>query len=252
MQKIGITEFSDPVFYKSWEKWALEKREPTILITKNFTELIKQYPLLLVQKNILIHVTITGYGTSFIEPGVPNPQHIVDMLRCNIYKERVVIRIDPIIPIEPFISQSKQIYDYCKNLRYKRFRISIMDLYPHVLKRMEKDINSPDFIYRLKHAYAYDPLIEHNHMMHAPLSLRKPVLDLFPDAEICGEPGIKCSGCLSRDDLKLMGIEPEFRYNKSSQREFCNCLGIKKELCKSGTCKHNCIYCYMLRNYESQ
>jgi pyruvate formate-lyase activating enzyme-like uncharacterized protein len=29
-------------------------------------------------------------------------------------------------------------------------------------------------------------------------------------------------------------------------------LGIKKELCKSGTCKHNCIYCYMLRNYESQ
>jgi len=247
MLKIGITEYSDPIYDRSWEKWALEKREPCILITKNFTELIKQYPLLLVQDNIIVHATITGYGGSFVEPGVSKPQHIIDTLRCNIYKERVVIRIDPIIPIEPFIDQSRLMYEHCKSIGYKRFRISIMDLYPHVIERLEKE-GYYSVLYDLKKAYMYDSSLTHGHQMHAPLTLRKQVLDMFPDAEICGEPGVKCTGCISRKDLELLKIVPEKRYNKCNQREFCQCLGVKKELLRSHNCEMGCLYCYWKKN----
>ena len=248
---VGMTEFSDPVFDRSWERWVLEKRNPTILITKNFGKLIQEYPLILAQDNILIHATVTGYGGSFMEPNVRPPQEILDWLRSNIYKERVVIRIDPIIPIEPFISQSKQIYDYCKTLGYKRFRISILDLYKHVLDRFEREVNSSSFLYDLKKAYAYDPLLTHEHTMHAPLVLRKKVIDMFPDAVVCGEPGIKCEGCISRKDLELMKVKLEKRYPLCEQREFCSCLGIKKQLVKSGTCEHGCLYCYMFKNAQA-
>jgi len=249
MIKIGITENSDPIYDKSWERWALEKREPTILITKNFTELIKQYPLLLSQNNIIVHATITGYGSSFLEPNVPNPQSIVDMLRCNIYKERVVIRIDPIVPLPQFVKQSKQIFDYCKAMGYQRFRVSILDLYPHVVKRLEPYCT---FLYELKQVYNWDLAHsggEHQpYMVYAPLHIRQSIIDQFPDVEVCAEPGIKCSGCISRKDLELFGIVPEKRYIKNDQREFCQCLGIKKELLRSHNCQSKCLYCYWLNN----
>jgi hypothetical protein len=38
--QVGITDLSDAYCNDNWENWALNKRLPTILITKNFTGLL--------------------------------------------------------------------------------------------------------------------------------------------------------------------------------------------------------------------
>jgi len=242
--KCGITEYGDPVFDRSWEKWALVKREPTILITKDLLKLLEIYPSILNQENIIVHTTITGYGSTFIEPDVPNPQKIIEVIKKIEQKDRLVIRIDPIIPLPDFVQQSKQIYNIVKSLGFKRIRISILDLYNHVIERLEKDGHF-ELLHRLKQAYRWDPTLTHFHTMHAPLDLRLEVINNFPFTEICGEPGIECTGCITEIDLKLMNAKLEENVDKCDQREFCQCLGIKKQLVASKTCQHNCIYCYM-------
>jgi DNA repair photolyase len=246
MVKIGLTEYCDPVFDTSWEKWVLEKHEPTILITKNIKKLLETYPGLENQNNVILHATITGYGGSFIEPKVPKAQELLEYLKTK-STSRIVLRIDPIIPLEEFIKQSYNVYSFGKTIGIKRIRISIMDLYPHVLNRFNIYSNIQ---YQLKEVYNWDQShsISGSHkeyMNHAPLSLREKIVNLFEGTEVCGEPGIKCQGCLSKKDLELFGIKPDIRYPKNEQREFCTCLGIKKQF---GTlneeCAHSCLYCY--------
>jgi DNA repair photolyase len=244
----GITEYIDPIFNTSWEKWAFKDRNPIILITKNIKKLLEKYEGIENQNNILFHANITGYGNSFIEPNVPNPRELLEFLSTINHKERFVIRIDPIIPFEKFIERSFQVFSTVKMLGFKRTRISILDLYPHVLKRFE-----PYHLmyYKLKQVYDWDSSHsitgQHkDYMIHAPLPIREKIVNLFENSEVCAEPGItKCTGCLSKKDLKLLGIKPEKRYPKNEQREFCLCLGIKKQF---GTlneeCDHKCIYCY--------
>jgi DNA repair photolyase len=244
--RIGITEYCDPVFNKSWEKWALKDKEPIILITKNIKKLLIEYPGIENQGNILIHATITGYGNTFVESGVPSPKELLEFLSTKII-DRIILRIDPIIPLENFVKQSKMVYDTGVSLGFRRFRASIMDLYPHVLKRFDK---YPELQYELKQLYNWDAShsitgYHKEYMNHAPLDVRKSILQNFPNAEICAEPGIVCDGCLSRKDLESFGIKPEKRYSKNEQREFCFCLGIKKQFgTLSEECSAKCIYCY--------
>jgi hypothetical protein len=250
--KVGITEANDPLFDRSWERWALTERQPTILITKNIKLLLERYPNMLTQQNILVHATITGYGGTFMEPGVPKPAETLAALSSIKSKERVVIRIDPIIPLAQFVKQSQSVFTRCTDMGYKRFRISVMDLYPHVLKRLEA---YHSLSYDLKQMYQWDlshALGEHkDYMVHAPLQFRQQIVDLFPGANCCGEPGIPCTeGCVSRTDLELMGIHPEQRYVKNQQRPFCMCLGIKKELCRHHVCEGNCLYCFWSKKEE--
>lgn len=252
MIQVGVTDFNEPALDHSWTRWALEKRNPTILITKNFTKLLEDFPTLLNQDNLIIHATITGYGSSVIEPGVVHPQVILDTLGSltESQRKRIVVRIDPIIPLQDFVKQSLSIFNITKRMGFERHRISILDLYPKVVNRLEKD-GQFLILKELKDIYNWDlahtAMGEHkDYMVHAPHSIRKAIIDQFPGAEICAEPGFPCKeGCISRKDLELFGIKPEKRYVKSEQREFCSCLGIKKQLLRGGSCKQDCVYCYM-------
>jgi DNA repair photolyase len=243
--KVGITEYIDASINTSWQKWALEKREPTILITKNVKKLLEDFPGIENQNNILVHATITGYGGSIFEPGVPKPAELLEYLKTKSL-ERIILRIDPIIPIITFVLQSKNVYDTGEKLGFKRFRVSIMDLYPFVLKRFEK---YPLIKHKLKDIYNWDMTHslgeDKEYMHHAPFNLRQEILKGFPKAEICGEPGFQCQGCISKKDLEMFGIKPDSRYPKCEQREFCSCLGVKKEFgALKEECPYHCIYCY--------
>jgi DNA repair photolyase len=249
MIKIGITEFIDPVFNNSWEKWALKDKNPIILITKNIKKLLIDYPGIENLDNILFHSTITGYGNSFLEPNVPHPRELLEFLEKLNHKERFIIRIDPIIPIENFIERSFQVFATATMFGFNRFKVSILDLYPHVLKKFEPYFS---LSYELKQIYNWDAShsisgIHKEYMNHAPLDLRLKIINLFENAEVCAEPGIKCSACLSKKDLELFGIKPDIRYPKNEQREFCTCLGIKKNFPRNTKedCPHHCLYCYM-------
>lgn len=229
MNEIGITERGDAALDLRWLPWVLSGN-PAILITKNPDQLLKEilnYPEEAKKFNIIIHTTITGFGGSRLEPNVPNQwnsiaayEHLIQLYSTD----RVVLRIDPVIPTDEGIRIAEGVYNHRDP--QGRVRVSFLDLYPHVKARFNKaGINFP-----------WDSF-------HAPLELRRKAYEKLGRPEICGEPDFECTGCVSERDCQTLGIVPE--ENTKGQRKFCACLLNKKELLKSKKpCGHQCIYCY--------
>jgi hypothetical protein len=96
---IGVTERGDAGLNFYWEKeYKLQRCDGVILITKHlsshFIERAAEY-------NCIVHATITGLGGTVIEPNVKPWQESSELFRRLIDRiggERVVLRIDPIIP----------------------------------------------------------------------------------------------------------------------------------------------------------
>lgn len=274
--QIGITERGDAFFDTSWEKWVFEEQKPAILITKNPTGLIKKYPGLFIKDNcgkltgnVILHATITGLGGTPFEPNVTPPQEQIDGLKGflnneNFCKERIVIRQDPIFPT--FILTDKDIhnklgYGYSLFIVRKfvveyglRYRISFFDFYPHVKERimhLETSTELPeDVCINYSNLTEYvNGLVSGQPEFHLSLELRKLFYEglkrEIKNIEVCGEPGLPCTGCLSQLDLDTFGISLEEEVEKGFQRPACACLGIKHELLKTKhPCKHHCVYCF--------
>jgi DNA repair photolyase len=234
-EEIGITERGDAALDLGWLSW-VRSGKPAILITKNPDQLLKElldYPREAKKFNIIIHATITGFGGSILEPNVPNQwisitayQHLIDFYSSD----RVVLRIDPIIPIEEGLRIAQGVYEQRDRDPQGRVRISFLDLYPHVKKRFEKVGIIPPW-----------------KTFHAPLELRKKAYEELGRPEICGEPDFKCTGCVSEKDCSILKVKPQKDFK--GQRKFCACLMNKKELLSSkGQCGHCCVYCYWGKN----
>lgn len=224
---IGITERGDAAIHHEWKSW-VNAGEPAILITKDPGGLLEHAT---VDMNIIIHATITGFGGTKVEPGVPHPTEALDGYRqlCDLFGEaRVVLRIDPIIPTEKGIRTATM--PVLKRAR-GRVRASFLDNYPHVKERFRK---------------AGLPVLPYD--FHAPLEQRKRIhgeleVQLGQEIEICGEPGMACTGCVSMTDMDTLLVTGLAR--GGGQRKACACLSLKKELLNHrGQCKHGCLYCY--------
>lgn len=144
MQQIGITERGDTALHYQWTKWT-EAGNPAILITKNPQALASYLPNLS-QHNIIVHATITGYGGTKIEPNVPDYtsalegyRELIDLLGVD----RVVLRIDPIIPTEDGLTRVSDVAKACQG----RMRISFLDNYPHDSIREKNHIGATDRYY---------------------------------------------------------------------------------------------------------
>jgi DNA repair photolyase len=226
--QIGITERGDAALDTSWLTWVVDK--PAILITKNP---IKLYNILKKQSlpklNIIAHCTITGFGGTILEPNVPEFNKMLEGFEALVHflgKDRVVLRVDPVIPTETGIDTAKRVIETARWLVQTRVRISFIDYYDHVKKRFrELDISLP-----------WDSF-------HAPLSDRKYAWEQLGKPEVCAEPDFECCGCLSAKDCEILKVEP-FQYEKG-QRPLCACLANKKELLDTkARCAHACIYFY--------
>lgn len=246
---IGITEGYDPVFCSDWKNWAHDK--PTILITKNFPKLHKEL-LGTFPPNIIFHVTCTGLSGTVFEPNTPSVDEVLDSIKdLNDYqKSHIVLRCDPICP--PLFACDKNPdfngVEYYENIHKiltfgatnnLRIRISFMDMYKHVWERLD---NYPLLKNHLKKFYRDE--------LHLPLEIRKSFLDLVEKlvrrkVEVCGEPDIECTGCVSAIDLDTLHIDLKHSVETGIQRPACACLALKKELIPiKKVCPHNCLYCY--------
>jgi DNA repair photolyase len=227
--RIGVTERGDAAIVTEWLEWT-KKGNATLLITKDSKTL---YDVLEkndkeAKYNIIIHSNITGYGGTNIEPNVPKPEVSIEYLRKFVDKygdDRVVLRIDPIIPYMPHLEKSLKVYESTRDLDI-RVRISFFDNYKHSYIRMMKVNEQID-----------------QYEFHAPLKLRKELYEKFGRPEMCGEPGFKSVGCISEIDCKILGVDS--LSGSSYQRAHCTCLANKYELLKEkNPCKHACKYCY--------
>lgn len=259
---IGVTERGDAALNDGWKDWVYKEHKPAILITKNPKKLIENNKDLFFKSdsqpgNIILHATITGLGSTPIEPNVPDYKESLNYIKSLIdqdgfQKDRIVIRNDPIIL--PFvvndINYKNTIIEIAKFAKDNglRYRTSFLDYYPHTKDRFEEVANkNPDWAEKIAKLNTLQPTL------HASIELRKAFIDVIiaesgllkPAIEICGEPLMECSGCVSLRDFATLDIVLEDDIHKGFQRPACMCIGSKKELLDNKyPCAHKCVYCY--------
>lgn len=245
MYKIGITEAGDAGIDRSWAN-RLDEVDGTILITKNAALDFRALAAANREK-LIVHITCTGYGGTVVEPHVPpvfeQLKNAQDLIKRGFPWDKIVIRVDPIIPTEKGIDRALDVMKLFMDNGFSRYRISVLDMYPHVSKRFrEAGLPAP---------YLFGAPEEAMRKTDKMLAAAKAYWDDFSGGlriESCAEPGltetIQC-GCVSAYDLELLGLHQENVDSLGPQRESCMCYSGKTELLKNKRqCPHRCLYCY--------
>lgn len=237
MIQIGITERGDAAVHVTWYKGWVGIGRPAILITKDPECLTRILNILSWPERVIVHCTITGLGKTWLEPGVPHPESALlgyRRIRDKIGGQRTVLRVDPIVPYDNgWLEIALRVIRAAGLTTESRLRISFLDNYPHVKER---------FLRAKQAVLPYD--------FHAPLDLRKEALAKIQQespcpVEICAEPGLDCTGCISQRDLMALGLTLPLVNGEGQQRKFCRCAANKRELLTmSKPCRGSCVYCY--------
>ncbi len=223
--KIGITDYADAALDQTWRQH-LDRVAGVILITKA-PHLLGEIP-----ERSVVHCTITGWGNTRMERGVVEPYEALaayDRLIEQYGPERIVLRVDPIFPSGAGFQIARKVLCHAKG----RVRISFLDAYRHTRERIRK---------------AYGTEVPWDGL-HAPLELRKELLERIRsevgiEPEICAEPGLPCTGCISERDMLAMGLACKLS-GKCRQRTDCHCAAEKYEMPGAKKrCFQKCCYCF--------
>lgn len=250
--KIGATDGGDAGLDLSWEN-KMNSVDGAILITKcispDFVDGVLRF-----RDKLIVHSTITGYGGTVLEPYVPRPYEqydaTVQLVKKGFPKERVVVRVDPIIPTAKGVSRALNVLKTFMDAGFQRYRISMIDMYPHVRERFKQaGIPAPyggNFSPGKAQEIAVDAMLAEAIAYWQYIGNYKEDLRI----EACAEPGItnaiQC-GCVSEYDLQLMGLiqEGEALDDVGYQRRHCLCYSGKVELLTDRKpCPHQCLYCF--------
>ena len=246
---IGVTETSDPGLH--W-KMIKKLRSSNIIITKHLEDPEFRKWLIDHQRCIILHATITGWGGSSVEPGVPSMvdsfKYLMELIDAGFPMRQVVIRIDPIIPNDLGIENLKKVLSLATAIQgASRARLSVMDMYKHIKSKLERkgiDISMYKGFQASEEAFKrVDDII-------AEYAAKYPEIHF----ECCAEKLLKsCNhiGCVSNIDLSILGL-PQWCEGRSSQRSTCLCPANKIQLLggyyNTPKCSSHCAYCYMRNN----
>jgi len=247
---IGVTEAGDASVDLSWER-KMRSVDGAILITKNVSADFRAAVMRHSEK-VIVHATVTGFGGSVLEPNVPPPAaakaSVMNLVGEGFSQEKVVIRVDPIIPTEKGLNTALTTIESFMAEGFCRYRISVIDMYPHVRNRF-KSAGLP-LPYGEKMYAGKDMLDAVDAMLVEVRSFWLNEGNHIRDLRIesCAEPrlaeSIKC-GCISSHDLALLRLDPYEADAIGSQRQHCMCYSGKRELLSGRhLCKHQCLYCY--------
>lgn len=247
--KIGTTEYGDAGLDLSWAD-RLGRVDGAIVITKRVSPGFHD-AVLSNKDKLIVHATITGYGGTALEPNVPsiNDEYhaVMALVQAGFPKEKVVIRVDPIIPTKKGIRTAAVVIKMFMDAGFARFRVSIIDMYPHVRERFKQSG------FPLPYGeFGFSPNKEQIRAVDEMLGAASKYWQ-HSDAlriEGCAEPGltnvIHC-GCVSEYDLNLLGLQEDDAVDSAGyQRQHCMCYSGKIELLKGkgGRCAHKCLYCF--------
>lgn len=247
MCKIGVTEAGDAGLDLSWVG-KLNSVDGAILITKHITPAFMEAVLANPEK-IIVHATCTGYGGSVLEPNVPTVDKefvsVMELVDKGFPKEKMVIRVDPIIPTKKGIETARDTISLFMSNGFTRFRVSLIDMYPHVRRRFaEGGLPSP---------YVESSFYPSNEQISEVDAMLRSLWASFGwmgtlSIESCAEPGLEETihcGCVSRTDLELLGLSLYDADCMGFQRRECRCYSGKVELLSNRKrCPHGCLYCY--------
>lgn len=247
-QKVGITEageisFSLDTFDRLYDA--------NIIITKRLTRGLVD-KLVEHSDKCILHLTVTGFGGSKIEPFTPPIDVTIKNTRELILKgfpvSQIVLRIDPIIPTDKGVETAVTVLKSFSELGIKRIRLSFLDMYKHVQSRFKKEeIDIPD-IYKNE-----DGTVKFHVSLEERTEKLKQITDYakaigFDSVEVCGEPGIESISCLSQKDIDILGLTDKITLiGNKGQRGSCSCPANKTELLKVGRphrCENACLYCF--------
>lgn len=248
--KIGITEYGDAGVDFRWEN-KLFGLDGAILITKNlndaFIQKVMQHKDTL---PIIVHCTCTGWGGSVMEPNVPDYKaqltQLKRLIEAGFPAEQTVLRVDPVFPTQNGMTRVKEMLNYYHTLNLPedkiRYKMSIVDEYPHVRERYKKLGFEPMYGCNFSPSNEQRTLVG-NELSKFPYKFATCAEDAlakaFPDT-------FHIQGCISQNDLDIMGIAAdENLYENPQKRTGCHCLSCKTELLRPRqTCPHNCLYCF--------
>lgn len=137
-------------FLNSLAKFPPEQVHSIVMWTKTPHLLLKNQELmkkLSEYDQIIMHVTITGLGASFLEPNIPHSQEIIDLLPKLIdfvkSPKRINVRFDPILNlihkdgrVLSNFSLFPDIAEQCKEQEVREFTISWITAYKKVERRL--------------------------------------------------------------------------------------------------------------------
>jgi DNA repair photolyase len=241
---VWVTEMTDPGFY--WDKLTpvIESGAPIVIYSKApIPE--KEMNLIKNHTNIAISITITGWGGTWLEPGVKKPGILVTFFNRLIKEmgtERVRLRLDPVIPTEEGFSRALSVSVKIRD------EIEVITSLIQIYKDQEKVFSKLGVdmdLYTLKSGRAFYPKPEIAQQWLARLHQANP--RFVGRVQFCGMPydvpGAIHSGCVDEKLLKAIGITNFRRIAAGKQRPGCKCVISKKQVL-SGTCEHGCLYCY--------
>ena len=242
--KIGITERGDPSLDFAWVD-KINKMDGTILITKNLTDKVINSAVPYFDK-LIFHISCTGYGQTIVEPNIPEYTKQLSqaqrLVESGFPIERIVIRIDPIVPTEKGLATATKVFEAAYNRGFKRFRVSLVDCYPHVRDRMIAAGLTPPY-----GSNGFTPTKTLIDNANRTINMwKKSHDDIW--VESCAEHGLTSTeqiGCISEKDLTLLGLVTDKVDNTGYQRSGCMCCSAKTELLsKKERCPYQCMYCY--------
>lgn len=241
--KIGITERGDASRDYSWVE-KLNSVDGAILITKNVTDEFIE-AVLPHKDKVILHATVTGYGHTALEQHVMHWQKSINQIQKLMARgfpsDHIVLRIDPIIPTSKGLVVFDDVFRGGYAIGLRRFRISVIDMYPHVRQRFtENNLPLPykgEFTASLEQFAALDKLVQNMRVLYSDARI-----------ECCAEPQLKSpakTGCISNYDLNILGLKAEATEGEGHQRKGCLCLSCKTELLDNKhRCPNGCLYCY--------
>lgn len=261
--KIGFTERGDAGIDLNWAQ-KLGSVDGAIIITKNANPRFANTLMSAHAANpgkLVLHLGCTGLGATPLEPHVPSPEKQLAYGRALVDAgfplDHVVLRVDPIIPTEKPLARAAAVIDGARALGLlnesgpsARLRMSVYDEYRHVKARLAAlniaPVYGPDAFYATTQMFedVLDMLDEHvPHSMTIATCAEPKLVEMAKHHS----SNLVAQGCLSTEDLVLMGLDPaEAPSAKNGQNRFgCLCLACKRELlANKKRCPHKCAYCY--------
>ena len=240
---VWMNECGDARFHLGKIESALLSEKKCIIYTKTLTKGLVRVLTGHVASTTL-HITISGWGGTWLETGVETAEKEVAALLklLKIYPaERITVRVDPVIPTIEGMAKAVQVLSAIpQNVRVIS---SIIQLYSNMHQLFDRlGINKA--YYTVKSGNVLFPSQSYAQAVYNELNN-------YHKVSVCGHPyiltGCDHDGCVNADSMRLLGLTPVNMTGK--QRPGCKCQAIKRQLLKySDTCGHNCLYCYAHRN----